>query len=163
MRTIVLEPQHSSSPVLEWNAVRLKWHKLCVRVLHGGVDPHFRRATRDLYFEEIRFQLSAIERFQAKSPKWNAKLSLMLNLRTRRLIRYTEYHALPLNEHHQELLQAIYVRVFAIRSLRIRLVKSMLRVHPSPNFRSMVEEALSEVPSYKLLNLLGQEGLKRCT
>ena len=135
-----------------------RFHQLKVKSVHGGVDPDFRAATRDLYFRELRKQLNAIDRFQSDAGERPilARIMLLRAIRTAPLVRFSRSHWVELNDHHTDLLQALYGRVGAIKALR----KSVFSIRKSESIERSLER-LDRVPTFRLMHRLGQEGLKR--
>lgn len=138
--------------------LRARMRRLFINVLHGGVDPDFRQASRDLYFKELRMQLRALERFSAEVPAHplRARLHLMRSLRTSRLLRYSRSHWIELNACQAELLEQLYQRINAIRAVR----RSIVLAHPADAICTLTN-AIERVPTFRLMQQLGQEGLKR--
>lgn len=133
-------------------------HQLKVSSLHGGIDPDFRAAIRDLYFRELRKQLNAIDRYESevKERPLLARLQLLRAMRTQPFVRFSQSHWVELNDHHTELLQALYGRVGAVKALR----KSVLTAKSSEAIQLSLEQ-LDRVPTFRLMHRLGTEGLKR--
>ena len=132
--------------------------RLMVNGLHGGIDPNFRKATRDLYFRELRFQLQALERFnkEVQTKPLRARLKLIRALRTSRLVRYSRMHWIELNNCHDDLLAQLYQRINAIRAIR----RAVISAHHADSIRKRGIE-IERVPTFRLMQQLGQEGLKR--
>ena len=132
--------------------------RIFINGLHGGVDPDFRKATRDLYFRELRWQLNALERFytEVETKPVRARLQLVRDLRTSRLIRYSRMHWIELNNCQQGLLAQLYQRINAIRAIR-RAVVAARHEHTIREHALEIER----VPTFRLMQQLGQEGLKR--
>lgn len=126
--------------------------------LHRGVDPHFRSAIRDLYFRELRLQITAIDRFNKEVTRHplRARVKLLLRIRTTRFVRFSQTHWVELNADHSALLQELYRRVSAIRGLR----KALWSCKNEAEIRGRMAE-LDRVPTFRLMHRLGQEGLKR--
>lgn len=137
---------------------RTRFHQLKIAGIHGGIDPNFRAAVRDLYFRELRKQLNAIDRFQADADQKpvRARLHLLRSLRTSPLIRFSQSHWIELNHHHTELLQEIYRRVDAIKDAR----RSAFSLRNPESIQESLGQ-LDRVPTFRLMHRLGQEGLKR--
>lgn len=126
--------------------------------LHRGVNPHFRSAIRDLYFRELRLQITAIDRFKVEvtTHPLRARIQLLLRVRTSRFIRFSQTHWVELNAEHSALLQELYRRVSAIRALR----KAVWSWKNETEIRGRMAD-LDRVPTFRLMHRLGQEGLKR--
>lgn len=126
--------------------------------LHRGVDPHFRSAIRDLYFRELRLQITAIDRFneEVTTHPLRARVKLLLRIRTTRFVRFSQTHWVELNADHSALLQELYRRVSAIRGLR----NALWSCKNATEIRGRMAE-LDRVPTFRLMHRLGQEGLKR--
>lgn len=126
--------------------------------LHRGVNPHFRSAIRDLYFRELRLQITAIDRFkdEVKTRPMRARMQLLLRVRTSRFIRFSQTHWVELNADHSALLQELYRRVHAIQALR----KALWLWKDEAEILGRMAE-LDRVPTFRLMHRLGQEGLKR--
>lgn len=132
--------------------------RLIINGLHGGIDPNFRKATRDLYFRELRLQLQALERFndEVHTKPLRARLQLIRDLRTSRLVRYSRMHWIELNNCHDDLLVQLYQRINAIRAIR----RAVVSAHHAKTIRMHGME-IERVPTFRLMQQLGQEGLKR--
>jgi hypothetical protein len=140
------------------DTIQARVRRLLINGLHGGVDPDFRKATRDLYFRELRLQLHALERFREEvhSQPLRARFRLVRSLRASRMVRYSRMHWIELNDCHEDLLVELYRRINAIRSIRRSVVLA-------GNARTIHSQALAigRVPTFRLMQRLGQEGLKR--
>lgn len=132
--------------------------RLFINGLHGGVDPDFRQASRDLYFKELRTQLRALERFteEVHTQPMRARLNLMRSLRTARLVRYSRAHWVELNACQASLLEQLYQRINAIRAVR----RSIALAYSADAICKLTSE-IERVPTFRLMQQLGQEGLKR--
>jgi len=161
METIRVESALSLAPSPAWKALRIRLHRMWVDFAHAGIDPQFRRAVRNLYFRDIRNQMAAIDNFEGEAKKlsFQSAWTLLWTVREKRLVKFTEYHAQALNDGHSELLQEIYTRVYAIRALRKQVIRAFI-LRQVPSEMSSYTKTISEVASYRLLRLLGQEGLK---
>jgi hypothetical protein len=142
----------------EGSTLQARMRRLFIKGLHGGVDPDFRQASRDLYFKELRLQLGALERFseEVHAHPVRARLHLMRSLRASRLVRYSRSHWVELNACQAELLEQLYQRINAIRAVR----RSIVLAHPADAICTLAL-AIERVPTFRLMQQLGQEGLKR--
>lgn len=142
----------------ESSTLEARMRRLFINGLHGGVDPDFRQASRDLYFRELRKQLRALERFseEVHTHPVRARLHLMRSLRTSRLVRYSRSHWVELNTCQAELLEQLYQRINAIRAVR----RSIALAHSTDAICALAL-AIERVPTFRLMQQLGQEGLKR--
>lgn len=161
METIRVESAVSLAPNPAWNELRIRMHRVWVDFAHAGIDPQFRRAVRNLYFRDIRNQMEVINHFEGelKSLSFTATWTLLRKMSEKRLVKFTEYHAQVLNDGHSELLQEIYTRVYAIRAFRKQVIRAFV-LRQTPSKMVGYTEAIGEVASYRLMRLLGQEGLK---
>jgi len=161
METIRVESAISLAPSPAWNALHIRLHRAWVDIVHAGVDPQFRRAVRNLYFRDIRYQMAVIDNFEnsTRALSLQTTWTLLWSLSGKRLVKFTEYHAQALNDGHSELLQEIYARVHAIQALRRRIIRGFI-LRDSPAEMASYSKSISEIASYRLLRLLGQEGLK---
>lgn len=132
--------------------------RLYINGIHGGVDPDFRQASRDLYFKELRMQLRALERFteDVHTQPVRARLNLMRSLRSSRLERYSRSHWVELNACQASLLEQLYQRINAIRAVR----RSIALAHSADTICKFTSN-IDRVPTFRLMQQLGQEGLKR--
>ena len=139
-------------------SLQARLRRLFISGLHGGVDPDFRQASRDLYFKELRIQLLALERFteDVQTHPMRARLHLMRSLRTSRLVRYSRSHWVELNACQAGLLEQLYQRINPIRAVR----RSIVLAHPADDICTLALE-IERVPTFRLMQQLGQEGLKR--
>ncbi|MBO74416.1 MAG: hypothetical protein CMD33_03990 [Flavobacteriales bacterium] len=131
--------------------------RLFIIGLHGGVNPDFREASRDLYFRELRVQLLALERFNTEvhTRPLRARLQLILSLRSSRLVRYSRTHWVELNECQPNLLVQLQQRISAIRAVR----RSIVAAKRTDAINALTLE-IERVPTFRLMQRLGQEGLK---
>lgn len=157
MTSVNLFPSIQAQQPLESPWVK-RLRKIQVSRFHKGVNPHFRSAIRDLYFRELRLQITAIDRFkeEVKTHPLRARLLLLLRVRTSRFIRFSQTHWVELNADHSALLQELYRRVHAIQSLR----KAIWSWKGEAEILGRMMD-LDRVPTFRLMHRLGQEGLKR--
>ena len=80
----------------------------------------------------------------------------MRSLRASRLVRYSRSHWVELNDCQAELLEQLYQRINAIRAVR----RSIVLAHPAEAICKLAL-AIERVPTFRLMQQLGQEGLKR--
>ena len=141
------------------SSLRSAANVLWVWLIHGGIDPTFHKAAQILYAKELKNQKNAWEAYKfAPNPQtFSAKSALLFALRTRRLIKFTEYHAEELNDRHTQLLQDLYLRIHAIKKVRKALFISKLPWR----FKQGTQD-LKEIHSFRLLGELRHENLKRC-
>ena len=139
------------------STVQASIRRLFINGLHGGVNPDFREASRDLYFRELRIQLLALERFNTEvhTRPLRARLKLILSLRTSRLVRYSRTHWVELNECQANLLVQLHQRIKAIRAVR----RSIVAAKRADAINALTLE-IERVPTFRLMQQLGQEGLK---
>jgi hypothetical protein len=151
--------QTSVQPNSRWNTMRAKARHAWVWLVHGGVDPAFDKAARHLYFKEVQSQMTAWEAFKsgANPSTLSAHSALFFALRTRKLIKFSVYHAEELNDHHTDLLRDLYRRVYAIKKVRKAIILSKL---PLQFQQSNCD--VHEIESFRLLGSLAHESLKRC-
>jgi hypothetical protein len=161
METIRIESTVSLAPSPAWNELRIRMHRVWVDLAHAGIDPQFRRAVRNLYFRDIRNQMEVIDYFESETKRLSlrATWTLLRKVSDKRLVKFTEYHAHALNDSHSELLQEIYTRVYAIRAFRKEIIRTFI-FRQVPSEMTDCTDAISEVASFRLLRVLGQEGLK---
>lgn len=143
---------------LDESSLKARLRRLFINGLHGGVDPDFRKASRDLYFKELRLQLHALERFneEVRTQPVRARLHLMRSLRSSRLIRYSRTHWVELNTCQAGLLEHLYHRINTIRAVR----RSIVWADSAATIHERTVD-LERVPTFRLMQQLGQEGLKR--
>jgi hypothetical protein len=106
-------------------ALRPTW----IELGHGGVDPDFHRALNTLVDEEIARNLSVIDDMPlAKNTpdRMTNYLILCTQVRTNRLVRFTQYHATDLNKNHKRVLSRVYKHISAVRDLRSSALNSKL-------------------------------------
>ena len=98
---------------LDETSLKARLRRLFINGMHGGVDPDFRKASRDLYFKELRLQLHALERFneEVSTQPVRARLHLMRSLRSSRLVRYSRTHWVELNTCQDGLLEPTWAPV----------------------------------------------------
>lgn len=143
---------------LDESSLKARLRRLFINGLHGGVDPDFRKASRDLYFKELRLQLHALERFNEEvcTQPVRARLHLIRSLRSSRLVRYSRMHWVELNASQDGLLEDLYHRINAIRAVR----RSIVLAGPAASIHKQTLH-LERIPTFRLMQQLGQEGLKR--
>ena len=99
-----------------------------------------------------------MERFneEVRTQPVRARLHLMRSLRSSRLVRYSRTHWVELNTCQDGLLEHLYHRINTIRSVRRAIIcaDSAATIH-----ERTVD--LERVPTFRLMQQLGREGLKR--
>jgi hypothetical protein len=80
----------------------------------------------------------------------------MHTLHTSRLVRYSRAHWVELNACQASLLEQLYKRINAIRAIR----RSIALAHSADKICKLTSE-IERVPTFRLMQQLGQEGLKR--
>lgn len=121
----LLHPTNAVNRILRKRsyALRPTW----IELGHGGVDPNFHRALNTLVDEEIARNLSVIEGMplaKNTTDRMTNYLILCTQVRTNRLVRFTQYHATDLNENHKRVLGKIYKHISAVRDLRSSALNS---------------------------------------
>lgn len=121
----LLHPTNAVNRILRKRsyALRPTW----VELGHGGVDPNFFRALNTLVDEEIARNLSVIEGMplaKNTTDRITNYLILCTQVRTNRLVRFTQYHATDLNKNHKRVLSKIYKHISAVRDLRSDAIRS---------------------------------------
>lgn len=92
-----------------------------IELAHGGVDPIFQRALDTcvpLTMEHNLAVIATIEEPKNLADSFLNYLVLLTQLRTRRLVRFTQYHSDELNKGHKRSLKKIYKHIGMIQSLR---------------------------------------------
>jgi hypothetical protein len=115
----LLHPTNAVNRILRKRSYSLRptW----IELGHGGVDPNFYRALNTLVDEEIARNLSVIEGMplaKNTTERMTNYLILCTQVRTNRLVRFTQYHATELNKNHKRVLGKIYKHIYAVRDLR---------------------------------------------
>ena len=110
---------------------------------HGGVDPIFQRALDTCVPLTMEHNFAVIATI--KEPKNFADsflnyLVLLTQLRTRRLVRFTQYHSEELNKGHKRSLKKIYKHIGMIQSLR----SDALAYNPSRSKRGQANSLKSQ-------------------
>jgi hypothetical protein len=102
---------------LAYLLIRPTW----IQIGHGGVDPIFQRAHDSLVQQEIDKNMSIIEGLidsRNFADRIMNHLILLTHVRTRRLVRFSQYHAQELNKGHVRSLRKIYKHIDMVQSLR---------------------------------------------
>jgi hypothetical protein len=124
-----------------------------VIALHKGVHPLFKTAASDLYHRSLRNNLKhrdiSLQLLDLGSIR--AKIHFLLFVRTKPLVRFTEYHYVALNELDNPLLQEIYQRIETIRAIRL----SIFQFQSEEVFRDRLQ-AMDTTETFRLLGLLAQ-------
>ncbi len=125
--------------------------------LHGGVDPNFFKATRDIYFRELLSQLRALERYNEEiySKPLRARLRLIRSVRTSHLVRYSRTHWVELNTCQVPLLEQLYQSIKAIRTVRRSLLSS-----GSIKIANTNAIEVAHAKTFRLINQLIREGFR---
>jgi len=121
--------------------------------IHGGVHPQFNLAASELYHQSVRKNLqcrNASLELLADSPL-KARLYFYCFVRTRPLVKFTEYHSLELNTLDSALLAEIYGSIDQIN----RIKRSILRWRSNDRIKFDIEN-FSQADTFKLLSLLAQ-------
>ncbi|GEM_PF-794266 len=132
--TFLLHPTKLVKRIL-WNryqSVRPVW----VEFGHGGIDPNFRRAMNTCVQVEMDRNLSIIEDLEKPHHLFDRIMNCLVlctQVRTKRLIRFTQYHADELNKSSKGELKEIYKHVHQIESLRHSALNQNTTPKPSVN------------------------------
>ncbi len=117
--TFLLDPIHKVNRAVQmaYLLIRPKW----IQLGHGGVDPIFQRAHDSLVEQEIDKNMSIMEGLiepQNIADRVINHLILLTHVRTRRLVRFSQYHAHELNKGHARTLHKIYEHIDMVQSRR---------------------------------------------
>jgi hypothetical protein len=117
--TFLLHPIHKVNRAVQlaYLLIRPTW----IQIGHGGVDPIFQRAHDSLVQQEIDKNMSIIEGLidsRNFADRIMNHLILLTHVRTRRLVRFSQYHAQELNKGHVRSLRKIYKHIDMVQSLR---------------------------------------------
>jgi hypothetical protein len=117
--TFLLHPIHKVNRAVQlaYLLIRPTW----IQIGHGGVDPIFQRAHDSLVQQEIDKNMSIIEGLidsRNFADRIMNNLILLTHVRTRRLVRFSQYHAQELNKGHVRSLRKIYKHIDMVQSLR---------------------------------------------
>jgi len=85
-----------------------------------------------------------------------ARLYFLCFVRTRTLIKFTEYHSQELNALDSELLPEIYVTISRIKKIK----RSMVRWNRNSTLREEFQE-FNQASAFKLLSLLAQVAFQK--
>lgn len=117
--TFLLHPIHKLHRTVQ--SAYLLFRPTWIKIGHAGVDPIFQRAHDSLVKEEIDNNMSIIEGLvdpQNFADRFMNHLILLTHVRTRRLVRFSQYHAHELNKGHLRSLRKIYKHIHMVQSLR---------------------------------------------
>lgn len=117
--TFLLHPIHKVNRAVQlaYLLIRPIW----IQIGHGGVDPIFQRAHDSLVQQEIDKNMSIIEGLidsRNFADRIMNHLILLTHVRTRRLVRFSQYHAQELNKGHVRSLRKVYKHIDMVQSLR---------------------------------------------
>lgn len=117
--TFLLHPFHKVNRALQmaYLYIRPTW----IEIGHGGVDPIFQRAMDSLVQQEIDQNQSIINALvepQHFADRIANQLILLTQVRTKRLVRFTQYHADELNKGNKRSLRKIYKHIGMVQNLR---------------------------------------------
>ena len=133
-------------------------YHVLLRWIHLGVHPHFKLAASSLYHRCVRKNLhyrNTSFHLLSDSPM-KARLYFLCFVRTRPLIKFTEYHSQELNALDSELLPEIYVTISRIKKIK----RSMLRWNRNSALRDEFQE-FNQASAFKLLSLLAQVSFQK--
>lgn len=150
-------PWNINLPTPKTNWLFDTYHVL-LRWIHLGVHPNFKLAASSLYHRCVRRNLqhrNASFLMLSHSPI-KARLYFLCFVRTRPLIKFTEYHSQELNALDSELLSEIYVTISRIKQIK----RLMLRWNRNITLREGFQE-FNQASAFKLLSLLSQVTFER--
>jgi serine/threonine protein kinase len=133
-------------------------YNVLLRWIHLGVHPNFNLAASSLYHRCVRRNLqyrNSSFQMLSHSPI-KARLYFLCFVRTRPLIKFTEYHSQELNALDSELLSEIYAAISQIKQIK----RSMLRSNRNSTLRKEFQE-FNQASAFKLLSLLAQVTFQR--
>ena len=126
--------------------------------IHSGVHPHFQWAASSLYHRCVRNNLrcrNASNEMITNSPL-KARLYFLCFVRTRPLIKFTEYHSQELNALESGLQSEIYVSIDQIKEVK----RCMLHLNSKTELTQAME-GYNQAAVFKLLAMLAQVAFRK--